>query len=220
MTSVSRRGAALPVEPDITDNSPVPRLSSAASLVENRSAVLARVLDAWHDLLAERGYGAVTLAEVARRAGLSRSALYRYAPDKLTLFQLLIDREVDQFLSGLTAALDAAPSAAARLDLYVRSQLVYFAGQQVMGYDMSTVFTAEQHASVMVHLAPIRRRLFEILEEGIETGEFRPLDLDVTGSLVFAVLASHQMALARGDVTVEEIAEETVAFVMGAVVSR
>lgn len=198
----------------------MPRLTSGATVAANRVAVRGRVIDAWHELLAERGYGAVTLADVARRIGMSRSALYRYVPDKVTLLQLLIDREVERFLLETEQALAGVASAAGQLEVYLRCQLEYFAGQQVMGYDMSTALTAPQHASVLDHLAPVRRRLLDLLERGVANGEFRPLDVVITGDLVVAVLASHQMELARGEVDLETVASETVAFVLGAVLYR
>ena len=179
--------------------------------------MMSRVLDAWHDLLEERGYGEVTLADVATRVGLSRSSLYRYVPDKVTLLQLLIDRSVVGFMSGLRVGLVEAPDASTKLEFFVRSQLRYFSSQRLLGHDMSTVLSAEQHAEVMVHLAPIRDLLRAIVAEGIDRGEFRALDVELTSGMVFSVIGAHQMPLARGDVSLEEVSDETVAFLLGAV---
>lgn len=191
----------------------MPRLRSGSTLAENRARTEARVLEAWHDLLAERGYGAVTLADVAARAGMSRSSLYRYVPDKVTLLQLLIDREVDRFLRDLAAGLAAAAGASERLEVFVGEQLRYFSRQQLMGHDMSTALTSAQHASVMEHLAPVKDLLVELLAEGVRTGEFRPVDVPVTAELVFAVIGAHQMPLARGEVDLDVVLPETVRFV-------
>jgi len=179
--------------------------------------MVTRVLDAWHELLAEQGYGSVTLADVAARCGMSRSSLYRYVPDKLTLFQLLIDREVQRFHAELAEALAAAGTPARQLEVYVERQLAYFARQRLVGYDMSAVLTTAEHVSVMEHLEPVRRRLVELLEAGVASGEFRPLDLAITANLMMAVIASHQMALARGEAELSVVEAETISFVRGAV---
>lgn len=193
----------------------MPRLRSGANLAENRAATEARVLDAWHELLAEKGYGAVTMADVAARAGMARTALYRYVPDKVSLLQLLIDREVQRFLAELDAGLRAAGSPAAQLELFITEQLAYFARQRVMGHEMSSVLTTEQHVSVLRHLAPVKDVLIELLAAGVATGEFRPVDVATVAELVFVVIGSHQMPLARGEADLTVVASETVRFVLG-----
>ena len=175
-----------------------------------------RVLDAWHALVEERGYGAVTLSDVAARVGLSRSALYRYVPDKVALLQMLIDRSVSRFLDDLRDGLEEAPDATAQLEMFVRSQLRYFSSQRILGHDMSTVLTADQHAEVMVHLAPIRDLMREIVTRGMASGEFRPMDVEMATGMVFSVVGAHQMPLARGEADLGRVSDETVEFVLGA----
>jgi AcrR family transcriptional regulator len=44
-----------------------------------------RLLEAFVVVLAEKGYPGLTLADVARHAGMARNSIYRYAPDKQAL---------------------------------------------------------------------------------------------------------------------------------------
>jgi AcrR family transcriptional regulator len=194
----------------------VPRLSEGANLSEHRAAMEARVLDAWHDLLAEKGYGAVTLADVASRVGIARSAIYRYVPDKVSLLQLLIDREVREFVADVESRMRRVRSPQRRLDLLVTAQLDYFARQQVMAHDMAGALTPQQHQSVATHLAPVRDLVGSVIDEGIASGVFRRMDREVAAELVFAVIGSHQMALARGEADVDRVAKETLTFLRGA----
>ena len=53
----------------------------------------------------ERGYDAVTLADVAEAAGLARTAMYNYVPDKETLLIEFAARETDRYVGGLREAL-------------------------------------------------------------------------------------------------------------------
>ncbi len=55
----------------------MPRIA-AATLAEHRAARLAQLLDAGRALLVARGVESVTMAAVARHAGLTRSSVYEY----------------------------------------------------------------------------------------------------------------------------------------------
>lgn len=50
------------------------------------------ILEAARSLLTEKGYGAVTVDEIARRAGTSKQTLYRWWPGKGALFLELYER--------------------------------------------------------------------------------------------------------------------------------
>ncbi len=81
-----------------------------------------RVLDAAAELFVEIGYDSVTTDEIAARANTSIGGLYRFFPDKLTIFHALLDRYLDR-LKQLSADLHTDEAMQLPLDLYV-SQLV------------------------------------------------------------------------------------------------
>lgn len=62
-----------------------------------------RILDAAASCVLAFGVGRVTLAEIARRAGVSRPTVYRRFPDTRTILSALLTLRI-------TRALDAAPS--------------------------------------------------------------------------------------------------------------
>lgn len=69
-----------------------------------------RLVAAALDLFAERGYDEVTVAEIAERAGLTRSTFFRYFPDKrevLTAGQAVMSRLLVEGIAGAPA--DATP---------------------------------------------------------------------------------------------------------------
>ena len=63
-----------------------------------------RILDAADDCVLAFGVDRVTLAEIARRAGLSRPTVYRRFPDTRSILAAVLTRRI-------TGALDAVPSA-------------------------------------------------------------------------------------------------------------
>ncbi|WP_158814475.1 TetR/AcrR family transcriptional regulator [Methylocapsa sp. S129] len=67
---------------------------------------VAALLEAGADVIAERGYEAATMAEVAARAGAPIGSLYRFFPNKEVLADALIQRFAD-LIDESFAAIDA-----------------------------------------------------------------------------------------------------------------
>ncbi len=98
-------------------------VSKAASTPTGRPrdpAVDKRALQAARDLLAERGYAAVTFDEVARRAGVGKSSLYLRWPSKADLVVAAVDAGLGDFSDIDTGTLraDLRELAARLLDAY------------------------------------------------------------------------------------------------------
>jgi len=82
------------------------------------------VLDAVHDLLADRRWAEVTMGEVAERAGVSRQTVYNTFGGRDGLSQAYVIREADRFLvvvEGAVRASEQDPRAAlaAAVDVFL-----------------------------------------------------------------------------------------------------
>ena len=77
---------------------------------EFRLKVRDRALDTAASALLEHGWQQVRLAELARRAGISRATLHRLFGGKTGLADALVGREVDRVLVELARALDQGPT--------------------------------------------------------------------------------------------------------------
>lgn len=76
-------------------------------LADERGRLAAeRILDAAAGLFAERGVGAVGMAEVAGAAGCSRATLYRYFADREELHTAFVHREARRVGREVAAAVD------------------------------------------------------------------------------------------------------------------
>ncbi len=80
-----------------------------------------KALDTFLELVAQRGYGDVTLSDVGAATGLGRAELYRLYPDKLALVTGFLSRIDGEVLAGTQAELDPEETVRDRLfDLLMR----------------------------------------------------------------------------------------------------
>lgn len=57
-----------------------------------------KLVQAVADLIAERGYHALSMAEIGERVGISGAAIYRHFPNKSALLVAVFDRSIDELL--------------------------------------------------------------------------------------------------------------------------
>lgn len=103
----------------------MPRVVHARTVAQHRRQVLDRVYRSFEALVCERGYDAVSLADVAKAAAMARTAIYHYFPDKESLLLAYTAREVDEHFSDLRSELHRIDDPLDRLDAYVRAQLTF-----------------------------------------------------------------------------------------------
>lgn len=87
------------------------------------SSTRARLLDAAAEVFCERGYEGTTVAEVARRAGLTTGAIYANFRDKAELLLETIERGSARVVADMEAARSKGVSAADRLLLMARRMI-------------------------------------------------------------------------------------------------
>ncbi|MBY6265429.1 TetR/AcrR family transcriptional regulator [Azospirillum sp. 412522] len=157
------------------------------------------ILNAAAELFAGRDYASVQVEEVAKRAGVGKATLYRYFPSKEELYLESLERA----LGGLEHKLNAelAPQqvpASVRLSSMV-SALVDTLSEQLqtlklLGGDQSDL--ADRTRRIL------RRRsqrtataLQQVLADGMESGEFRKIDLEVVPLLIIGMVRGGIMQL-------------------------
>jgi AcrR family transcriptional regulator len=82
-----------------------------------------RVLEAGLDLFGERGYHAVSVADIGARAGIAKSVLYHHFGSKAGLFEAIAESETRDLLAYVADAVPNDPDAPrlrAGVDAYLR----------------------------------------------------------------------------------------------------
>ena len=144
-----------------------------------------RILNAARELVAEGGFAAAQMTEVARKSGVATGTLYRYFTSKEELcrqvFREVSAREMN-VLAGIAA--NGAP-ARERLEEVLRT----FATRAVRGRRLAHALLAEPvDLGLIEERGRFRRTHGEIfagiLEDGIASGEFPPLDTRIAAACI------------------------------------
>ena len=77
----------------------------------SRADVAQRIRDAARELFAEKGYAAVTTREIAQRADVSETLLFRYHGDKAGLYEEVVTRPFNELMDRFTALTSTDPAA-------------------------------------------------------------------------------------------------------------
>lgn len=150
----------------------MPRIE-AETVVEHREALRRRVFDAFAALMAERGYDGISMAQIAARADLGRTAIYHHFPDKERLLVAFATDETDRYLCDLEARLAGVTDPEAALRCYIRHQLE--SGDRFhMGLgrqDYGELAPATRMA-IRDHVLAVEAVLRKILADGATAGVF------------------------------------------------
>lgn len=198
----------------------MPRIS-AENLEAHRAETTDRLLDAWSELVLERGYDGVSLADVAKRIGLARTAVYNYFSDREELLFAWTDREVKRTLELLQKRLAELDSALEKLHEFVVVELESFEASHLpQGQEIVHFLGADVWQRFMEHVQPVEVILREILEEGVEAGEFEDAPVEQTLPMVMACIGAERGPLAAGKASVDEATERVMSFLERALVTR
>ncbi len=185
------------------------------SLREHREQTRRRLFEALSTLLADRGFDAITLADIAATAGVGRTAVYNHFADKEALLVAFIADETDQYAEALARQLEAIGDPVDQLRYYVRAQVRLDHEHHLPGSDMRSLVSRPTQARLHEHVVAFEAVLRGILVRGIVQGAFPEQDLDTTVPLVNACLSGRGPG---GDVAARERAMvQTEQFVLRAV---
>jgi AcrR family transcriptional regulator len=187
-----------------------------SSLAEHREQVRARLFAALASLMAESGFDAVSLADIAARAGVGRTAVYNHFPDKEALLLAFIEDETSSYVATLEAALDGVDDPEQQLRVYVRQQIRLRRSYHLApGPDLRSVVSPATLERLRDHAVQVERILRGILAAGVACGRLPVQDLDTVVPLVNACLRARSSR--DGAATGEAAVEATEAFVLRAV---
>jgi AcrR family transcriptional regulator len=140
-----------------------------------------QILDAAERVFAERGFDKARMDDIVQESGLSKGALYWYYKSKDALIRALLDRVFISEMREAEELVTMEASARDRLKIFVQfavreykrfEKLLPLAYEFIaLAYRNKTV--RETVIGYFTHYAEI---IAEVIQQGIETGEFKPCD--------------------------------------------
>ncbi|RJL31678.1 TetR/AcrR family transcriptional regulator [Bailinhaonella thermotolerans] len=182
----------------------MPRIS-AATISEHRAQTEERILAAVSRLARERGIDEISMTEVAAAAGITRTVLYNYFPDKAALLLAFTERVTSYFIQRYEAELPTDATAAVRLSAFVHLQLEgLMAHPHPAAAELGATLGPDAYQALADHVAPMQRVLCDIVQAGMDSGEFDETDAEGASRLILAAIGAQRVPLLRGQTTLDE----------------
>jgi AcrR family transcriptional regulator len=173
----------------------MPRISAATNAAQ-RAGTQRRILTAFGELLFTHGLPGLTMTDVARHAGVGRTAVYNYYADIEELLISYALDETERFLAELRDALAEVVNPVERLALYVRTQVEDLSRRHLPpGPAMAAVLSPSSFAKLADHVGELSVMLQGILRDGMAQGYLPEADIGQQAQLIHGTLSS---SAARG----------------------
>ncbi|HVP80931.1 MAG TPA: TetR/AcrR family transcriptional regulator [Thermodesulfobacteriota bacterium] len=165
------------------------------------------ILLAAQKVFAAKGFFPTTMSDIAREAEFGTGTLYKYFKSKEDLYFTLIDEKTDEINRLVKVELSEKTSAAERIKTVLKLQFEFFERNR----DFFRIFTSERsrfewtvkdelgkglHEKMIAYI----NILAQVMRQGIEEEEFRPLNpmdlahalVGVANSFIFEWMISHE----------------------------
>ncbi|TXI71378.1 MAG: TetR/AcrR family transcriptional regulator [Limnohabitans sp.] len=163
------------------------------------------LLDAALDLFVEKGFAATRSEEVAARAGVCKGTLFLYFPSKEELFKAVVrENMVRHQTEGAEEIARFEGPTAALLQYLMLEWWRRYGATKASGISKLVMSEASNFPDLARFfqeevVTPGHAMIRSVLQRGIERGEFRPVDMDLTvhsvlAPLLFLVTWKHSMA--------------------------
>jgi AcrR family transcriptional regulator len=186
--------------------------------VRRRDQTRQRLFEAAVELIAEQGFSATTVDDIAARAGVAKGTVYYNFESKTGLFEELLRHGIGLLTADFRAAVDGVPPRAAVAAL-IRAQLAYIrryrAFAQLLLSEMWRT-NREWQQTLRLLRAEAIGVIADTLRAGVDSGDL-PADLDVqlASSALFGVglVVAVDWLVFRPDRPIGEVEESLLAIV-------
>lgn len=138
---------------------------SGATLEEHRQHIRRALFDALSTLLRETSFDAITMAQIARRAKVGRTAVYNHFADKESLLLAMMADATQEFTTVLMRALEVTDDPVQKLRIYIRSQLQLKRHYHLSeGINLRGVGAAHERGELHAHAAIVEHILHHLVD--------------------------------------------------------
>lgn len=188
---------------------------NAATIDEHKELTRAALLTAGADAFVAYGLSGTSIGVLAENAGIARTTVYEYFPNKESVLAALIEERLPPIIDRLLADLpDGCP--VDRLAEVLRRSFSFVADNPVEAtllFRVSRELPKPERDTAWSVFTRVRSEMFRLCREGIESGEFPDIDPDSLGSIVGDhLIGGIDDISARGSESAEIVAEARIVF--------
>jgi AcrR family transcriptional regulator len=190
----------------------------------------ARIMDSAEALFRRLGYAKTAVADIAADLGMSPANIYRFFPSKNAIVEAICRRCLSELETEAWAVVRTKASAADRLEKLFLTILTYHKEnllEEQRVHEVVLVAMEQNWQAIKVHLETMRTMVEVILRDGIEAGEFEPVDPRETSELIKRSMLHfcHPLMVAeylqeREEARIEDDLRASVRFLLRAVTPR
>jgi AcrR family transcriptional regulator len=194
------------------------------SLEAHRGRQRRAIYDATLSLVTERGLSDVSMAEVARQAGIGRATLYKYFPSVEHILAAVALDEMDRERATLDAALVPLDDPLERLRTSTRLLIEYFDSPDhalASGAVHPTQFSEEVGRDVHAAFRSLHEMLADMVRDAIDEDHLRPdLDPDFAAEALGQLLAAGRTMVMSGRMDASTAADAVMEFFLDGAAPR
>jgi AcrR family transcriptional regulator len=163
----------------------------------------ARIMETAEALFRRLGYAKTAVADIASELRMSPANVYRFFPSKTAIVQAICQRcltELDEKAWAIARSKGSASERLERLQLEILAYHKENLLEEQKVNDMVLVAIEENWDAILAHKERIRTVIEMILRDGIEAGEFEPVEPRETSMNFFkaCVAYCHPVLIAQG----------------------
>lgn len=181
---------------------------------EHRELTRQALFTALSNLLKEQSFETITMAQIARRANIGRTAVYNHFADKESMLLELMSATTQQFTKILSEALEVVDNPLQKLRIFIRSQLElkhhYHLGE---GMNLRSLAAGRDTSKLKEHARILDHILSHLLQLAHHSGEIQPPSPQ-TNSLIQACISGQHVPNHPG--LKAQVIGETEAFILRA----
>ena len=173
-------------------------------------------------LIAERGFDAVKVEDLAEVTGVPKATLYYYFTNKEEILQFLMSRLLGELQGAIAVGFDHTGNAADRLGRMIESLLEVMASEpdacRALLAEMARAIRIPEFASALMEgfYSPVQ----QLLEEGMRDGSIREIDdPSSTAISIFGMVCTSGIArlMAGHDLAAKKVARQVVSLILNGV---
>ena len=173
-------------------NTPKTPLAAPVKHARRKEARPGELLEAALTLFVEKGFAATRVEEVAKLAGVSKGTLFLYFPSKEELFKAVVRENISNRFKEWNAEFETFKGSSADLLRYCMNawwqQLGSTKASGITKLMMSEARNFPELATFYQHevIQPGNELIERVLQRGVSSGEFRPMDMKYGVYIVLA----------------------------------